>query len=385
MGQAKVRGTPPFELLCLAAHPSADPGRTRRLLDADLDWAEIVARAADHGLRPALIELLSASAWRCVPPPARRQLESFQHRHLLRTLAVADELAHLAHAFQAQQIPFVLFKGAALAVQLYQHLAAREFNDIDLIVPIDQVERAETLLDQRGYRPIVADRAFRRFFLGHQGQCAFRGLDGLAGLDLHWSFAGAFLPFPLSSDAIWHDLSTVAIAGDALPVLRREDVALLLAGHGTKEGWRSLMWLRDFAHVVARWTDVDWLTLYRRARSNGCGDAILLACAVVERVLDVPPPEALAPILEANRKTRALAERHAERLLTSTIDKRHLDDLGLCDRPLGRLRAGLGFALAPTSGDYEALPLPRVLWPAYYLLRPVRLAGKAVAGRLPLP
>lgn len=359
--------------------------RTQELVSADLNWDEIAARAADHGVRPALIALLSAVDWQGVPPSIRQTLEGFQHRHLLSVLGLAEEIARVARDLATQAVPFAVFKGAALSLGLYQQMAAREFNDIDVIVPVGEIARAEQVLVRRGYRPAIADPAFRRFFQGHQGQCAFAGPDGAAGVDLHWSFAGAFLPFPLDRRSLWSRLAGVTIAGVDVPVLQPEDVVLVLAGHGTKEGWRSLMWLRDFAFAVDRWTELDWRDIHCRARMCGSGDAVLLACAVVERVLGVPPPTALVPMISSNGRVAGLAAACAGRLLAGAVDKRHLDDLALCDRRGDRLRAAVGLALAPTPADHAALPLPRPLWPAYYALRPLRLAAKVVRGTLPLP
>jgi hypothetical protein len=356
-----------------------------RGLASPADWTDLASLAADHGLRPALIEALAARHWRDVPEVARRELERFQRSHLIRTLEIAEELARITEALRSRGIAFALFKGAALSIQLYGRLAAREYNDLDLIVPAREAVRADQVLAELGYRPAFAESRFRRFFQGHQGQTAYQRPGGAVDLDLHWTFSGAFLPFPLRGDELWDRLTSIEVAGVEVPALSRPDVARLLAGHGTKEGWRSLMWLRDFAFAVERWRDLDWADIHRRSRRNGSGDSILLGCALVERVLATPAPAALAHAVVANRRVAALAETLAARLRARRIDKRHLDDLALCDRRRDRVWACLGLALTPTPGDFDALPLPRPLWPAYYLLRPLRLASKAARGALPLP
>src|SRR6185437_6971187 len=96
--------------------------------------------------------------WKHVPDSVQAELERFQRGHLLRTLEIADELAGVTRAFQSHGIPFAVFKGAAVSLQLYGRLAAREYNDLDLIVPLADVARAEELLSVRGYRPAFADR-----------------------------------------------------------------------------------------------------------------------------------------------------------------------------------------------------------------------------------
>jgi hypothetical protein len=315
----------------------------------------------------------------------RDELEDFQRWHLVRTLEIAEELARTAQALRDDGIPFALFKGAALSIQLYGRLAAREYADLDLIVPKADAARAETVLLERGYQAAFAEPRFRRFFQGHQGQTAFQRAGGTVDIDLHWTFSGSFLPFPLREDEIWGRLVTVPVGGIDVPTLSPADTVLLLAGHGTKEGWRSLMWLRDFAVAVDRWQALDWADIHRCARRNGCGDSVLLGCALAEQVLETPVPAALADAVATNERVEGLSKALAERLRGSRHRKRHLDDLALCDRRIDRWRAGLGFALAPTPGDFDALPLPRALWPAYYVLRPVRLVSKAMRGTLPLP
>src|SRR5262245_55053536 len=98
----------PGELLRCAAQPSAHEGG--RLGDLVPTWSCVTSLAAEHGLRPALIELLSSIDWKSVPDPVRVELEEFQRWHLLRTLEIAEELADVARKLQLHGIPFALFK-----------------------------------------------------------------------------------------------------------------------------------------------------------------------------------------------------------------------------------------------------------------------------------
>src|SRR5690348_17019212 len=127
------------ELLCHAARPSAEPEGVSGIGDPGPAWSRVASLAADHGLRPALIGFLSSVDWKHVPDLVRAELEDFQRWHLLRTLEIAEELAGVAREFQSHGIPFAVFKGAAVSIQLYGRLAAREYNDLDLIVSAPDV------------------------------------------------------------------------------------------------------------------------------------------------------------------------------------------------------------------------------------------------------
>jgi hypothetical protein len=375
-------GAVEFDLLCVAARPSSDLGHIRELLRRGVDSDTLEKLAAQHGVRPNLVQTLSRLSWELVPAKLRQALEAFQHHHLLRTLSVSNELVRVADGFSSSGIDFATFKGPILGLQLYGDLALREYSDIDIIVPATQLKRAEEVLAAMGYRNAQGDWAFRQAFLRHQRQYALtrQGFD--ASIDLHWDFTADPLPFPLRPSEIWPALASVTLGGRGVPTLAGEELALMLAGHGTKEAWRSLGWVCDFAMLVERMSDLDWSNIHARARRNGSGLSILLASAMAERLLGTPVPPALTAALDRSQRVGRLADDLAARLrdhFPADIRRENLEDLLVCDRWNDRLWASLKIAMTPTPGDYQALPLPSVLWPLYRVIRPVRLAAQFIS------
>lgn len=372
-----------FDLLCLATRPKPDLTRIRALLRTGIDHPSLTRLAEGHGVRPQLFQCLSDLSWETVPELVRDSLERFRQRHLVRTLTLSSELHRLAAAFEGKAVPFVAFKGPALAIALYGDLALREFNDIDVLVPEDRLNDAEDVLALLGYRSGQGDRAYRRAFLGHLRQHAFARADGEAAIDLHWALSGAHVPFPLKTADVWNDLRRISIGDRDIPTVAGANLALLLAGHGTKEVWKLLKWVSDFALMIDRHRDLDWSEIHRRARAQGCGNAILLGCAMTQELLDVAVPGALAGLLAQSDRVRSRTMVLAGRMRSGSLPSaqgENFSDLGLCDRRLDRITGALTLVFTPTPGDYAALKLPPALWGAYYATRPFRLAFKTLAG-----
>lgn len=375
-----------FDLLCLMVRPRPDPERLRQSLRDGVDFEALLRVAADHSVRPQLIRTLVDLQWEGVPPLARSRLEEFQRIHGAFSLGAAEQLGRIADALATRGLRVAAFKGAALAAVLHGDLAAREYNDIDLIVAAADVDVAEDVLEIFGYRNIQGDRRFRRVFLAHQRQYAFTHADQ-ATIDLHWAFTADHVPFPLAAEEIWAALEEVTIGHHRVATVGGADLALLLAGHGTKEGWRSLGWICDFALLLDRRRELDWSAIHRRAGARGCGDCVLLACAMAERLLGVVAPDALAAQIGENARVDALASTLVADLrqdLPESGTRHNLADLDLCDSRWTRLTASLRIGLTPTVSDYHALPLPPPLWPLYRVTRPFRLALKTLGvGRTP--
>ncbi|MBI3198435.1 MAG: nucleotidyltransferase family protein [Rhodospirillales bacterium] len=378
-----VTGSVEFELLCRIARPRPDLARVRELLHAGVDYPDLIELASEHGVRPQLIGGLQSLSWEAVPAAARDSLEDFQRFHFARTLSLTEELCRVAAAFAAKGLRLAAFKGPALAVALYGDVSRREYLDLDILVSEPEVDQSERLLDSLGYRGDAGDRAFRRAFLGYLRQCAFvhPGID--AAIDLHWDFSGVHVPFPLTPAEVWRDLAQVSIGDRTIPTVSGPNLALLLAGHGTKEAWRCLGWVCDFALLLDRHPEFDWRGIHRRARARGCGDAILLGCAMALELLEVPVPPVLEAPIAASARVGALTavlSRELRQGLPLPAPERHFSDFHLCDSRLDKLKAVMRLVLTRTTGDYEAMKLPQALWSVYYVTRPFRLAVKALAA-----
>jgi hypothetical protein len=382
--RAGVEVTLEFQFLCLAAGPRPELTGLRELLRRGVDHRALMRLAGGHGVRPSLLHCLAELSWETVPDDVKADLESFRQQHLLKSLSLAGELHRLAKFLSDRSIPFVAFKGPTLADTLYGGLAAREYNDVDIIVPPRWIDAAEEVIESIGYASPQGDRRFRRAFLAAQRQYAFVRADQGIAIDLHWSFGGAHVPFPLDSGEIWDKPPLLSIGGQDVPVLSLPNLALLLAGHGTKEGWAMLKWVSDFARVVDHHRDLDWEALHALAVARGCGGAVLLACAMAEELLNVPAPHALVSRIAGSDRVRKQTAKIAgtmRRGLRPPVQMEHFADLLLCDRPTDRLRGALRLLFTPTAGDYEAMRLPPALWGAYYACRPCRLVFKTAAGR----
>jgi hypothetical protein len=163
--------------------------------------------------------------------------------------------------------------------------------------------------------------------------------------------------------------------------LAHDDLALYLAGHGTKEGWRRLIWLCDFAQVLCKCQDIDWAQTFERAHRSHSSRSLLLAVLLASTLLDAPAPAYLTDRFRNDSAVRRLAENAKSRMLNATPPGelgRFLVTLTSHDRLRHRLWPLAMLLMTRSVGDHTALPLPKPFWRIYYLTRPFRLAQKAI-------
>jgi hypothetical protein len=323
---------------------------------------------------------LKGVSWYSVPQSIQFELEQFYRSQVQRTLFFTGELLRLLGEFQKNCIQIAVFKGVVLAEMIYGDMSLREFSDLDIIVREADVPRAEDILTAQGYRADFPDRDLRSAFLSYQGQYAFRNKQTGLSVDLHWNLSGQGEAFPIRSEEIWSRLGDVMLCGRVVRTLAHDDLALYLAAHGTKEGWRYLKWACDFAELLRKCPNINWERMLDRAEQAHCFRPLQLAVVLASRVLGAPTPAKLIDKALDNSAIRVLANKAHVRMLRTDPEgefRVFLDGLNTYDRLRHRLWPVAKLLTTRTVGDYQAMPLPKSLWPMYYVTRPFRLAAKA--------
>jgi hypothetical protein len=327
-----------------------------------------------------LRQSLKTFCWDLVPQQTQFELERFYRANAQRSLQFAGELLRLFAEFAREGIPAATFKGIVLAESIYGDMSLREFSDLDIIVGEADTSKVEDMLISSGYVPDFPDKDYRSAFLAYQGQYAFRNKQTGFSVDLHWRLSNKGEAFLVRSKDIWSRLEKVAICGRMVPSLAREDLTLLLAAHGNKEGWRFLKWVCDFAEILRKCRNIDWVTVSARAERSHCSRPLQLAIFLASTLLDAPAPQKLIDKARENPAVRVLAEKARGRMLCAAPTGELIDFLNgvnTHDRMRHRLLPVAVLLTTRTVGDYKAMPLPKSLWGVYYVTRPFRLAAKA--------
>src|SRR5262249_29992819 len=137
-------------------------------------------------------------------------------------------------------------------------------------------------------------------------------------VDLHWRLSSKGVAFALRPHEIWPRLANVPLAGRTVPSLAPDDLALFLAAHGTKERWKRLAWVCDFAELLRANQDINWSVVLERAQRAHSSRALLLAILLASKLLDAPAPVWLLEKARSNSIVVALGERAEMSMLQGT-------------------------------------------------------------------
>lgn len=348
----------------------------------DFDWHAFLALVARHNVTPGVYLNLSRYARHEVPAVILDELKRRYRQNSFRALTLTGELIRLARLFERETLPLWPLKGPALSQHLFGDFSLRSAGDLDILVPRAAIAAGEALLLSAGYQrqapaaplsPRQAQVYFARYH--HFG---YLHPEKKIAIELHWSaILPALLP-PAAGETLLSRSRSSPINGVALQFFAPEDLLIYLALHGAMHNWARLKWLIDFAACLCSDPPLAWEVVSERAHSFGVERPVAQGVLLAQRLLKLPVPEPLRPVIAADPVISRLADSAVHTLLQAQDDFAvHGLRNGLSRVTyLLNLKKDWRYQWAQLTTpliepqDWADQPLPDVLFPLYYGLRP---------------
>ncbi len=380
-------------------HPDSEAAMALLQQNPNIDWSQLLEQASHHKLLPLLGKTLQSVEPALIPVAASQQLQALIFQNTVHTLELTAELLRLLKIFKTRNIPVIPFKGPTLEAWAYGEVALRTCNDLDFLLQPADYLRLKTILAEAGYR------AQDNWFMDAAGEVAYHTMMGeyvlehthkKICLDIHVRLA-AIYPFFLPTDfsAFWQRLQPVKLGEQEVFTLCPADMLIYLCVHGSRDRWETLSAICDVAALVHRHPQFDWQQLLTEAQRLRVERMLLLGLYLAQQLLHLPLPALVQVQIAAQPMVQRLAQAIMARFLGHSTQS-HFDLLGrsffylfildcwqdklhlLTQLPLRQLQ----LASLINTRDYEFFPLPRSLYPLYYLIRPIRLLAQYRFGLL---
>lgn len=349
-----------------------------------LDWDGVIAMARDQAVLAWLARALNGRG----PPEAAAKVRAATVADAARALGQLRLLGTLTQAFADADIAVLPYKGPALSLQLYGDVALRHSTDLDLVVAKTDYVRARAVLCALGLPSRRGHTAHQeRALFSWLGHASFgRGRDDF--VELHWRFAPTQFAFALDPETAMSRSSYAMAGGARVRCMAPDDLLVTLAMHGARHLYERLEWLSGVVRLL-RTTATPPSALTAHARELHARRMLLASVVVANRVLGFPISTAWNAELERDRDTIVVGEEIARQLVrhgTTGAPFAHGVSLQmlygrLTDSGRDWVRALVRAAVMPTEREAEAVRLPDLLTPLYFVVRPIRLIAQYV--RLP--
>lgn len=287
------------------------PGEVRRF--SLHQWDVLVRQARQAGLLARLHDrFVQTDVLDVVPQPARWHFEAAATLAGKQQLALRWEVVQLRAALQGLGCPLVVMKGAAYVMAGQSAARGRLFNDIDILLPKGQLNRAEAALMLAGWHATGLSSYDERYYRRWMHEIPpMQHIHRATVIDVHH----AILPetarhFPDPRKLLSRIVAVADMPG--VYVLSVEDRILHSATHLFHDG--------ELPHGLRDLTDLDlllreasaqpgfWTRLLTRADELRLGRPLFYALRYAEHFLDTPVPADFREALRQAGPNAALLE-----------------------------------------------------------------------------
>jgi hypothetical protein len=319
------------------------------------------------------------------PPDVLAALRQSYEKNVHKSLFLARELIRILDCLDAIAAEVIPYKGIVLSEVYYGDMALRQSGDLDLFVRGQDVPRIKHAVRELGYtvRVAIPDNA-ERDYIASGYECTFDSPAGKNLLELQWALQPRFYAVDFDMDGLFERAVNVEVAGRRVKTPSPEDLLLVLSVHAAKHVWGRLIWLCDIVQILEL-GNLNWELVQARAREFGIERILHVTLLLANRLLGEPIPSPVEKAILEDRAARAFADEIAVDVGRGvTYGEQQVFYFRLMmklrERKADRLRFLTRLTFTPGPGEWEAVRLPKPLFPLYRLVRLARLASRFARG-----
>ncbi|WP_200383738.1 nucleotidyltransferase family protein [Rhodocyclus tenuis] len=266
------------------------------------EWDLLIRQGRRANLLGRLaIGLSRANTLLAVPAQPRMHLISAAKMAERQNLAIRWEVSCIAEALASAGVDLILLKGAAYVMAGLPTAEGRTFSDVDILVPKEQIEEAESALMIHGWQGAHHDAYDQRYYRQwmHEIPPMLHVRRGTT-IDVHHTILPETARVKVNTAALFEDPLPVAGFSN-VHVLKPIDMVLHSATHLFHEGEldNGLRDLFDLDSLFRHFGDDAsfWTGLLPRAEVLGLHRPLYYAIVFARQMLDTPvPPTVIAAL-----------------------------------------------------------------------------------------
>ena len=284
-------------------------------------WKKFLAIAAHQRVTPMVFYRLKKKGLdQAVPSDVYASLKDVYQQNIVRIMKISGQSRRVLKALNIAGIPTIPLKGIVLANSVYESIGLREMNDIDLLVPKENLARAVEILTGMGYKPV---QPFCLDSLIQTGKHlpSFIKKDHVA-IEIHWNITNPSTCYSIDPQELWDHAVPVQILDYETLMLSPEDLLLHFCLHTSYQhqfdfGLRPFC---DIDEVINHFgSTLDWQVVTEKAKQRKWARGGYLALVIASEFAgaDVPAyvlewlrPDDMTDSVLNSAKTQILTEQY---------------------------------------------------------------------------
>jgi|GEM_PF-3503540 len=351
-----------------------------------IDENRFYNRVHENSIRPVISQVIQQYDIK-INEEIKASLTAGRKKITLTGLTHLSETDRLITLFKSKGIEILPYKGCTFSNEYYNDLSLRESNDIDLLVLKSDIALIQKIIYAEGYKSPTKYHYCKPSY-------QFEHIPSLdvnndtdqkrkIHVEFHYHILSQDFGMVIDNTPLMKSPIVANINGRQIPAPSHEAVCkIILTHHGMDDIWLSLKYYLDAAMLCKKDEHFDWSNVFDFCREYGFYTNACIGLNNMELLLGIKSPVMKS---EVNEDLRAkildiflLHDFYKERYLKKTY-------LRVKTRDGYKWKAKMTWSLfmrfmRPKDLDFKLFNLPQLLYPLYYIIKPVRVIYRLIIG-----
>ncbi|MGE7592959.1 nucleotidyltransferase domain-containing protein [Peribacillus frigoritolerans] len=243
----------------------------------NIDWKLFLQLVMHHRVYPVIYSKLKNLNENVIPKSVIKTLYQEYKKNIFQMLGLCREMEQISELFTENSIDVLFLKGPVIAADIYDDISLRTSKDLDILIPINCLQKAEKLLLNCGFEKKVDPYILNEWKWKSHHIVYFHPQRNIQ-LEIHWRMQPRPWREPSFSE-LWERRRVSPITTYPVNLLGKEDLFLYLVSHGARHAWFRLRWLLDIDKLLGKGIDFEKTNLLLKKYNNIhiVGQALILA------------------------------------------------------------------------------------------------------------
>jgi hypothetical protein len=220
-----------------------------------------------------------------------------------RNMLMSAELLRIMKLLEENNIPALAFKGPALSQMAYGDITLRQYGDLDILIPPENLFKAATLLEENAYTlqgsihflhdPLWI-KASKDMVLVHQQKNII--------IEMHWKLFHSTFAKNTQEIHLWDERDTIYINKKEVHTLNKNLLLSYLCIHGSRHLWERVEWIVDIDRIIRK-NDLSWSEILKYANLFHSRTMLLLGLSLSHLLFSTKLPKDILSMLHEKKIT----------------------------------------------------------------------------------
>ncbi|MEW6107761.1 MAG: nucleotidyltransferase family protein [Nitrospirota bacterium] len=261
--------------------------QAQSLIFSGVDWESLLSISIKHGTSNFIYKNLLKL--KHIPQDVLKRFQGINNNTIRSNIRLTSETDRLLDRLNEAGIETIVLKGPITSEKIFGNIGLYPSGDIDMLVKVDDIDRARRSLESEGYELI--DKGFdeyRDFFIKELYHISLT--NGRYTIEVHWNLFYRYFTAP--PEFWWDESMIVASAGRQYRFLSPEKNILYTSFRLFSKAFSPLRFLVIVAEIVRYYKDeTDWEKLFSYAGKYKFENVLRVNLRLSHDLLGAPAPE----------------------------------------------------------------------------------------------